>query len=89
MRRQQQRVLVRTLELEAEIKRRNWLKKEFARLCGMEPSMLSDYLRHRNAPTPEMREKMMRVLGMSWDALFFLETISTREKKMPNVELSV
>lgn len=77
--RKRSRVLIRKTALEALLSERNWYKQDFARLIRIAPSMLSHYLSHRVGVDVEIRERMLKALGVEWNALFFLEPISSIE----------
>lgn len=58
----------------AFLEERDISQNEFARLSGISPGYLSQLMTGTRSPSPVMRRRLQRVLGVSdFDALFIIE----------------
>lgn len=63
-------IVLRADVLRSEIARRNLSQAEFARRLGSSEAYLSLLLNGHKEPGPTIREKLMKLLGLSFEDLF-------------------
>ncbi len=56
--------------IETRLVRLNWTKSELATRVGISRSHLSDLLASRKQPGPEVRARLLKALGATFDELF-------------------
>lgn len=69
-------VYIKKQEFENLLAKRNLAQDDFAKILGVTReyiSMLKDPAKYDNSPSPELREKMLKVLVVTFDDIFFIQ----------------
>gem|GEM_PF-2147153 len=85
MTRQRMRARLKRNALEKAILRRNLTKTAFARLAGLHRTHLEDLLAGRTSPGPRTRQRLLDVLGGTFDDFFEIVSGSGKERGPPTV----
>jgi transcriptional regulator with XRE-family HTH domain len=71
------RVRLRRRPIDVKLARHNWTRTHLARLLGVHRSYLSDLLAGRKYVGPTIRQRLLEVLGATFDDLFEIIPAST------------
>lgn len=75
-----------TIRLKYEIKKTGMTQNEFAKLVGINPSLLSGFISEKRGISPLWRQKLSKALGWRGDPSLLFESCGFQEEREPSPE---